>query len=177
VRVNLLERESLRGRDLARPVVRAVPLLLVTVAVAAALAHVDAARWAWTLSRVEAERRMLEARAAAVRRLHADVARLESRVADAERLRLTGPRMESALAELAVDLPSTSWLTSLTIEDDGSLRIAGRATAFASVGSVLASLDRSAAFGKSALLDAQRPARATTLRFQIETRRADPGGR
>ncbi len=168
MRVNLLEREP----SAAWPTraARALPLLTLALATAAAGAHIAAARSTQLAAWSAAQRAAAEARAAPVRRLRSDVARLGRSAIESERLRASGPKLAAALAQLAADLPRASWLTSLELADDGTLRITGRATGFTIVGDVLASLDRSHAFGAARLLDAQRPAGAAALRFQIETR-------
>ncbi|TAM74793.1 hypothetical protein EPN44_10330 [bacterium] len=169
VRVNLLEREPSSAAWLARAP-RALPMLALALATAAAGAHIAAARSTELAAWTTAQRTAAEARAAPVRRLRSEVSHLERSVIEGERLRATGPKLAAALAQLAADLPPASWLTSLELADDGTLRIAGRAPGFATVGEVLASLDRSQVFGAPRLLDAQRPAGAAALRFQIETR-------
>ncbi|MDE2571812.1 MAG: PilN domain-containing protein, partial [bacterium] len=112
-----------------------------------------------------------EAAAAPALRLRAQIARISREIAEGQRLRASGPRAEAALAELAGRLPRSSWLTALEIAGDGTLRISGRAPAFESVGSLLAQLEAMGSVGTPALLDAQRPGRTGSLRFQIETRR------
>lgn len=169
MRVNLLERDPAAAEWLAR-VPRALPALALILAVIAAGEHVAVARAAAMAAQTAAQRVAAEERAAPVLRLRAEVAHLERSVRESERLRATGPQLAAALTRLADDLPRTSWLTSLELAGDGTLRIAGRAPGFATVGEVVASLDRARAFGSPRLLDAQRPAGAAALRFQIETR-------
>ncbi|TAM56366.1 hypothetical protein EPN52_14760 [bacterium] len=169
VRVNLLER-----RQPVAPAARAarvLPALALVLALAAAAAHAAAASSAERAARIAQLRAVAQARAAPVERLRAQVTQLERAASEAEHLRATGPRLAAQLARLADALPRAAWLTALEVESDGALRISGRAPQFATVGAVLAALERVHAFGAPHLLDAQRPSdTSAALRFQMETR-------